>query len=86
MNNDDNTQKPYVSSIHLGKIVRSAVGAEEQEKRMIEEIDRRIVELETKAQKVGITGKLRIEQSLEELRRERALILGEEPQKETQEL
>lgn len=84
MNPKDDASKPYVPPMHLGKTVGSTSGAEAAscsvDSRHLAEIDRRISELEAKAFEVGVSGKLRIEQSLAELRRERAELTGELPQ------
>lgn len=81
MNPDDDVPEPYVPPMHLGKIVGSAASANEAshpvDSKRLAEIERRIAELEAEALNVGVSGKLRIEQSLEELRREREEILGQ---------
>lgn len=84
MNSDDDAPKPYVPPMHLGRIVGSAssdsLQPQQPNPERLAEIDRRIAELEREEKEVGVAGKLRIEQSLEELRRERAALLGEQVQ------
>lgn len=67
--------------MHLGRIVGSSSNDSgrslESDTKRLAEIDRRIAELEAEELETGISGKLRIEQSLKELRRERAVLLGE---------
>jgi hypothetical protein len=81
MNPDDDAPKPYVPPMHLGRIVGSPSNDSgrslESDAKRLAEIDRRIAELEAEELETGISGKLRIEQSLKELRRERAVLLGE---------
>jgi hypothetical protein len=79
MNPDDTIPDPYTPPMHLGKVVggaeKSDLGANRER---IAETERRILALEEESPEVGIAGKLRIEQSLNELRREHDELTREE--------
>ncbi len=87
MNPDEEQGVPYVPPMHLGTVVGSASDEASAplpvDEKHVAEIDRRIAELETEEKEVGVAGKLRIEQTLEELFRERRRLMGEpEPKRE----